>query len=117
MGGVFLKNISSAPNIQNAIDEFCTAIRNKLKENILEIKLFGSVAKGTNTFESDIDIFILLRNEDFLSEDVIADTTVDINLKYDVVIAVTTMGEKDYAYGPFKETLFYKNIQQEGLPV
>lgn len=112
-----MENVYLDPNIQRAINEFCEKIRNKLKDNILEIKLFGSVARGTNTIESDIDIFILLRDDDCLCEYVIAETAVDVNLKYDVVIAVTTLTEKDYAYEPFKETLFYKNIQQEGLPV
>ncbi|MBM7855421.1 putative nucleotidyltransferase [Desulfohalotomaculum tongense] len=104
-------------NISTAINEFCTKIKSLLKDNIIEIRLFGSVAKGTATSESDIDILVILKKEDAATEEIILDTTVDMNLKYNVVIAATTITEKDYSYPPFQDTLFYKNIQKEGLPL
>lgn len=109
--------VNQNTNIRNAILEFCTKIKTLLKENIVEIKLFGSVAKGTATPESDIDILIILKQADNITEEIILDAVVDTNLKYDVVISATTLTEEDYTYPPFKQTLFYKHIQKEGLPL
>lgn len=98
-----------------AINEFCNRLKSQLKENIKEIRLFGSVAKGNAKWDSDIDILVVLKDGDGFWEDLILDITVDLNLKYDVVISATIMSEKDYTFAPFKETLFYKNLQKEGL--
>ncbi|MEW6697299.1 MAG: nucleotidyltransferase domain-containing protein [Bacillota bacterium] len=102
-------------HIKEAINEFSNILKTKLKDNIKEIRLFGSVARGNASPDSDIDILVILRREDSLVEDIILDTTVDVNLKYDVVVSATTMTERDYTYAPFMKSLFYKNIQKEGV--
>lgn len=103
--------------VWEAINEFCNTLKTRLKENIKEIRLFGSVARGNASHDSDIDILVILKREDSQAEDFILDTTVNVNLKYDVVVSATTMTEKDYTYAPFMETLFYKNTQKEGVPL
>lgn len=41
-------------NVSRAIKEFCELLRGELGENLLGIRLFGSVVRGTATPESDI---------------------------------------------------------------
>lgn len=102
-------------NIQNAIIDFSGEIRSKLKNSILDIRLFGSVAKGRNTAESDIDILILLKKKDSNSQRLIFDTAFEVSLKYDVVISPILKSEKEYNFPLFQKTLFYKNLEEEGL--
>ncbi|MGB9781562.1 MAG: nucleotidyltransferase domain-containing protein [Moorellaceae bacterium] len=46
---------------RRAIKEFCELLRREQGENLLGLRLFGSVARGTATPESDIDILVLVK--------------------------------------------------------
>ena len=52
-------------NINNkAIQEFLQLLREAEGDNLLQVVLFGSVARGDDNGDSDIDVFILLKNYD-----------------------------------------------------
>lgn len=108
-------NLKISENIQNAIVDFSSEIRNKLKNNILDIRLFGSVAKGNNTPESDIDILVLLKKKDSNIQRLIFDMAFEVSLKYDVVISPILKSEREYNFPLFQKTLFYRNLKEEGL--
>lgn len=71
-------------NIAQALEAFCQELRLKLTDNLVEIRLFGSVAKGLATADSDIDVLVVLKNKSELAKEIILDTQVEINLKYNV---------------------------------
>lgn len=100
-----------------AIKEFCEFLRRELGANLLEIRLFGSVARGTATPESDIDILVLVRREDSAAREAIIEAAVEINLKHDVVVSPVIMSADRYSAPLFKETHFYKSLQEEGIPL
>ncbi len=100
---------------QMVLKELVEGILTILKSQVIRIVLYGSVARGTNTAESDIDIALLL--DGGLSketEDQLSDLIVDLNLKYDTVLSVI-----DIDYEMFKKwekvTPFYKNVNEEGV--
>ena len=72
--------------------EFANAI---LSYDIVKIILFGSVARGDDTEESDIDILIITTNSDELSDE-INSSAVDIILEKDEFISLYIMGEEYY---------------------
>lgn len=102
---------------EKAINEFCDTLRAQLNTNLVEIRLFGSTARGTFTDESDIDILVVVQNENGLTREAVIDMAVDINLKHDVVISPIVMSKNRYTEPLFQETLFYKSIQEEGMPL
>ena len=55
--------------------EFADAIRT---DDIIKIILFGSVARGDDTEESDIDILIVTVNSDELTDEIIRQETIHI---------------------------------------
>ena len=86
-----------------------------MEQQVVSIILYGSVAKGTYTEESDVDIALLMNgnlNKD--TEEVLSDFIVDMNLKYDTVFSVI-----DIDFDSFKKwesvTPFYKNMTREGI--
>ena len=100
---------------QEAINEFSNNIKAILGTNISEIRLFGSVARGASTSESDIDILVVVLNEDKAIRESIIDIAVDVNLKHDVVISPIVMSKDHFAGSLFKETHFYKSVEREGI--
>ena len=85
------------------------------REDILQIILYGSVAKEEDTSESDIDIAIILKSEltnerrkEFIS------WSADLDLKYDRIFFNIDINKKRLdEWG--KVLPFYVNIQQEGI--
>ena len=86
---------------------------NKLKAVIL----YGSVARGTATEESDIDIMVLVdgtAQELRTFEDQLSDVSTDISIKYFKVFSIIDISYQEYMR--WMNTLpFYKNVSQEGV--
>lgn len=95
--------------------ELVKGILELMEERVVRIVLYGSVARGTSTEESDIDIALLMKgNLDKDTEDKLSDIVVDMNLKYDKVFSVI-----DIDYDKFqkweKVMPFYQNVSKEGI--
>ena len=86
---------------------------NKLKAVIL----YGSVARGTATEESDIDIMVLIdgtAQELRTFEDQLSDVSTDISIKYFKVFSIMDISYQEYMR--WMNTLpFYRNVSQEGV--
>lgn len=83
--------------------------------NILEqIILYGSVAKGTHTDESDVDIAVIVRSYTEVMHDKMIDLTVNLELEYNKVFSVLLID-----YNNFKEwenvLPFYQNAKKDGI--
>ena len=86
-----------------------------MDNRLVSMILYGSVARGTNTEESDVDIALIMHGKlDFDTEDKLSDFIVDMNLKYDKVFSVIDI---DIAH--FRKWInvlpFYQNVQREGV--
>ena len=97
------------------LNEFVSGMIDVLGDAVEEIVLYGSVAKGTNTEESDIDIALLIKlplNKEL--EEQLSDFVVDMNLKYDTVFSVIDIDYQNFK--KWESTLpFYRNVKQEGI--
>ncbi len=95
--------------------ELVNGILYAIQDDVLSIILYGSVVRGTETDESDVDIAILVkRTLDFAGEDKLSDVIVDLNLKYDKVFSVIDILIDDFEKWK-KVTPFYQNITREGV--
>ncbi len=102
--------------------ERCTEILEKLipglvdifQENVVTIILYGSVARGTQTQESDIDIAVIVKSYTKDMHEQMTDFIVDLELEYDKVLSVLLID-----YDKFVEwenvMPFYKNVKKEGI--
>ena len=91
--------------------EFANAIQS---DDIIKIILFGSVARGDDTEESDIDILIITHDCDELSDE-INSIAVDIILEKDEFISPHVMSEEH-----FNKTIdypFLTNVLKEGVVI
>ena len=102
-----------------AIDDFSNelvkGLCSVLHDNLISIIVYGSVAKGVQTDESDVDIALIIKGElDNEIEDKLSDFLVDMNLKYDTVFSVIDIDEDMFV--KWEETSpFYRNVSKEGV--
>ena len=103
------------PNEKKALDELRAALKKKYK--MIEFKVFGSKAKGTDDYDSDVDVMITLLDYSKEIEAQIDDLIFDINLKYNCLITALFFGQNEIESGPVSESPIYKKILQEGMPI
>ena len=95
--------------------ELVNGILRALPSQVMRIVLYGSVARGTNTPESDVDIAIFVHTRlDADMEERLSDVVVDMNLKYDRVFSVIDIDNATYQKWR-GVTPFYQNVDREGV--
>ncbi len=83
------------------------------QDSIVRIILYGSVVRGTQTEESDIDIAVLVTTYTKEMHDQMTDFVVDLELEYNQMLSVLLID-----YDKFTEwenvMPFYKNVKKKG---
>ena len=100
---------------QAALHELVEGVRKIIPDKIISIILYGSVARGTATDESDIDIALIIKDKlDGKAEDALSDVIVDLNLKYDTVFSVVDIQHEELKkWGNVLP--FFKNVAKDGV--
>ena len=100
-----------------AIQELKGTLITKFGHDV-ELKLFGSVARGDDRKYSDIDLLVLLPGQvDHSVEETVFDTAYDMELKYSVVFGVIVY-EKAFWNSDLAAIMpLHQNIDREGLAV
>jgi predicted nucleotidyltransferase len=100
---------------QNEIQELVAGILAVMQEQVVSIILYGSVARGTNTEDSDVDIALLVKGKlNPATENCLSDFIVDMDLKYDKVFSVIDI-EIDKFLTWETAMPFYQNVKKEGI--
>lgn len=82
--------------------------------SIEKIILYGSVARGEDTPESDIDIAVILHEYTQEMYDEMMDCLVDMDTQYNKVFSVLLIDYDKFVY--WEDVIpFYKNINKEGV--
>ena len=92
--------------------EFANAINS---DEIIRMILFGSVARGDDNDESDIDILIVVNHDNRELESLIDNIVVDFILKKEEVISPHVMTEEHF--NKTKDYSFLKTVMAEGVPI
>ena len=82
---------------------------------LVSVILYGSVARGTQTDESDIDIAVMLRSKENADmKERMTDIIVDLELEHNKVLSVLRI---DYEkFRTWEDTMpFYKNMKKDGV--
>ncbi len=106
-------------NLNSNEREAINKLKNTLSRNykLIQMKLFGSKAKGSYSSESDVDLLIVLENYDWKIENEIYEICFEIGLEYDVLLSPAIFSRKEFDDKLTRITPFYKIVAEEGLPL
>jgi len=113
--------MSIADSQKNLVDmimnEIVYDMRKIFDDNLRQVILFGSYARGEQEEYSDMDVMVLVDlSDEELSQynNAIAEVTTDISIKYGILPSII-----DKNYGHFQHWVpfvpFYRNVQTEGV--
>jgi predicted nucleotidyltransferase len=99
--------------------EIAREVKEKLSQQIpiLDLRLFGSRARGDDTPESDLDIYIETVSLTRQQHQIISDILWGIGFENGVVIAPVIFSREDIENGPLFASPIYRVIMREGIPV
>jgi predicted nucleotidyltransferase len=100
-----------------ALEEFVERLRVVLRDNLVEVKLFGSKATGKDQLESDIDVLVAVEKGGVEIEDQMVDIAFDTNVKHEVYISPRVIDRATLADPVWSITPFLKAIAKEGIPL
>jgi len=103
-------NTTNKDKVVAITKQFRQTVENKY--NIIEMKLFGSYARGDYSKISDIDLMVRLPKVDRTIEEDLYNIAYDLELEYDCVIDVIVLPQEFN-----RNIMLYQNIQKEGIAI
>jgi len=103
-------------DIKPILEEVRQNLKNIYGDNLRDIILYGSYARGDATGGSDIDLIILLKSakEPIIEREKFFDAIWRLDLKYDTVISILPFKESQYRVRRLPVIL---NAKKEGISV
>lgn len=99
-------------NHKEAFEEFVEKAEEELGSSLIKMVLYGSVARGEQDSESDVDVFAVVDQKEDLED--LRDLAYEIGvLKYEVVINV--QGRTRESFEGFEDSSYLRNISTEGI--
>ena len=100
---------------EEMIHELVDGLREIFSQNVLQIILYGSVARREETVESDIDIAIIIENTPISTvREKFIEWNSEMDMKYNRVFSIVDIEKSKI--DKWGEVLpFYKNIREEGV--
>jgi len=98
-----------------AIDNFVGKITKLFGDGIVKVILYGSKARGNARFDSDIDLLVILKQDDYRMRKAILQSAAKTSLDFDILLSIMAMSE--VRWQEHQGLSIYTNIQKEGIPI
>ncbi len=85
-----------SPIVRIALDRLGSQLRSDLGPRLVQLRMFGSYARGEATEDSDVDVCVVVRDLDFETRKLILDRATTIFLDTDVPLSPTVLDEDTY---------------------
>lgn len=95
---VMQKRTKQRAEILNVLDLYVADLKYVYGDDLLQVSLFGSWARGDFRSDSDIDILIIVKGSDsnkYVYRDQLSELTMNFNMEYDIWIEAIAMS-RDY---------------------
>ena len=97
------------------INSFVKELKEKLGDEIVSIRLFGSKARGDFYQESDIDIFILVKEKTSYIRSKLAEITTNYDIEYGLPLSPVLYDLFEYQKNKELGSFFFENVEKEGI--
>jgi predicted nucleotidyltransferase len=101
------------PNELQALNDLKRSLDHDFQ--LVDLRLYGSKARGTADADSDIDVMIELEELTPTFYDRVFDLVFDVNLQHGVFISAVLFGRKELEEGPMSASPLFKAIERDGV--
>ena len=102
-------------NRKQIAKEFANEAKRMFGNEIENITLFGSVARGEDDTESDIDVLIIWNGDNVKGWDKLEEMAFDMFIRYNALISIKLISPAEYKN--MENFLFMKDVRKEGVVI
>ncbi len=99
------------------VEEFKRRIEQKFPGELVRVVLFGSKVRGEGTAESDVDVLVVIRSEDWRRGDEIRALGYALEIEHGVVLSIQVMTLHHYETLRACRSQFFQAVEREGVIV
>lgn len=103
------------PQIQAAITAFVQRVAAEYPDLVLSVILYGSQARGEAENDSDIDLFIVIRQDSPSLREALADLAWQVQFEHNVVISDVIRSADQWHQMQTKRFPYFRSIEREGI--
>jgi predicted nucleotidyltransferase len=101
----------------SVIRQFKASVEHVLGRRLIELKIFGSKARGDDKPDSDIDVLVIVTDDDWHICDVVYGIATDILLQTDISISPKVISKNQLELLQKEDTFFLRNISRDAIAV
>ena len=102
---------------KSTLKQFKSRIKQTLGGRLVELKLFGSKARGDDQPDSDIDALVIVTTDDWRICDTVYNVATDISLETDLYISAKVISKNRFDQLRIDGTPFLRNISKDAISV
>ncbi len=103
--------------VARVLTEFHDRLSSRFGADLVDVRLFGSLARGEATEESDVDVFVLLRTAGWTERRTVLDIAGDLFAEHDLLISPTVFDVARYEEWLRQERALVMDIERDGVQV
>lgn len=110
--------IEAAPRsaaVASALAELGRELRRRHGAGLIELRLFGSFARGEAGEDSDVDVAVVLERADWETRRAVLDLAADIGLAHDLALSPTVFDRETFERWRREDRPLVRDIEREGV--
>ena len=102
---------------RQVFEEFKRRIQKQYPKELIRLVLFGSRARGDAIKESDFDILLVIRSEDWKLGDRIREIGYQFELEHGIILSIQVMSVGHIEQLKAIRSQFFEEVEREGIVV
>lgn len=108
-------DVTVAAGAAQAAAELAAALRQRFGASVVDVRLFGSYARGEAHESSDVDVAVILERVDWETRRAIIDMATDAGLRYDLVLSPFVFDRETYERWQHQERPLVMDVERDGI--
>jgi predicted nucleotidyltransferase len=100
---------------KSVLKRFKASLEQTLGNELVELRLFGSKARGDDQPDSDMDVLVTVASDDWRIRDTVYDAATDILLQMDVCISPKVISKNRFERLRKEATSFIHNVCKDAI--
>ncbi len=102
--------------IVEALYDFRARVEAEFGDRLLDLRLYGSWARGEQHEESDVDVLVVVRDIPQLDHPRVWHLGLDVFYDYDEYVSALVCSEEEWRHLVDRELLIAQDIERDGIP-
>ena len=109
--------IRNSTDREKALQLFVKSLKNKYRDKVENVILFGSVARGEGKEDSDVDVLVITSYDSFKMQMLVSEIAVNVLLKTGIYVSAKVLTVDEFNFLRKMKSPFYKSVMKEGIIV